>query len=125
MNNLFLCLYEDNFKPVKHVATIMCEQDQSLGKSIYYDIDNGNILTRYFEISIKKGKKTETMIMQDSPYEYDLSQTPYLPIYNKENTNETINKEILKLIKEKLAFTQNEIKKINEYRFGHNKKRYW
>lgn len=126
MDNLFLCLYEDIFKPVKHIATIMYEQDQSIGKSIYYDINNGNILTRYFEISIKRGKKRETMIMQDSPYGYDLSQTPYLPVQNKKNIDETISKEALKLIKEKLTFTQDEIKKLNEYRFGYkNKKRYW
>lgn len=126
MNNLFLCLYEDNYKPIKLIATTMYEHDTSIGKSIYYDINNGNILTRYFEITIKRGKKVETMIMQDTPYGYDLSVISHLPVRNNENTDEIISKKVLETIKEKLIFTSNEIEKLNDYRFGYkSKKRYW
>lgn len=124
MNNFFLCKFKDSYKPILLITTIFYEGDENIGKSLYYDIDNGNILTRYFEISTKRGKKTETMIMQDSPYEYDLSETPYLQYKNNNlPTNEISDKELLEKVKNKLTFTPDEIKKLNEYRFGKTKKR--
>lgn len=119
MNNFFLCKFNDAYKPILLITTVFYEGDESIGKSLYYDMDNGNILTRYFEISIKRGKKTETMIMQDSPYEYDLSETPYLHYKNNEMIMKKIpDKELLEKVKSKLLFTTSEIKKLNEYRFG-------
>ena len=119
MNNFFLCKFNDAYKPILLITTVFYEGDESIGKSLYYDMDNGNILTRYFEISIKRGKKTETMIMQDSPNEYDLSETPYLHYKNNEMIMKKIpDKELLEKVKSKLLFTTSEIKKLNEYRFG-------
>lgn len=119
MNNFFLCKFNDAYKPILLITNVFYEGDESIGKSLYYDMDNGNILTRYFEISIKRGKKTETMIMQDSPYEYDLSETPYLHYKNNEMIMKKIpDKELLEKVKSKLLFTTSEIKKLNEYRFG-------
>ena len=119
MNNFFLCKFNDAYKPILLITTVFYEGDESIGKSLYYDMDNGNILTRYFEISIKRGKKTETMIMQDSPYEYDLSETPYLHYKNNEMIMKKIpDKELLEKVKSKLLFTTSEIKKLNEYRVG-------
>lgn len=119
MNNLFLCKFKESYKPILLITTVFYEGDESIGKSLYYDIDNGNILIRYFEISTKRGKKIEKMIMQDSPYEYDLSETPYLHYKNNNLTiNEIFDNELLEDIKDKLTFTPNEIKKFNEYRFG-------
>ena len=63
------------------------------------------------------------MVMQDAPYEYDLSEILCLPNNNKFNITEISNKELLAEIKEKLTFTPNEIKRLNEYRFGITKKR--
>ena len=124
MNDFFLCKFKESYKPILLIATILYEGDESIGKSLYYDIDNGNILTRYFEISTKRGKKIEKMIMQDSPYEYDLSETPYLHYKNNNLTiNEISDKELLEKVKNKLTFTPNEIRKLNEYRFGKTKKR--
>lgn len=124
MNNFFLCKFKESYKPILLITTISYEGDESIGKSLYYDMDNGNILTRYFEISIKRGKKTETMIMQDSSYEYDLSETPYLHYKNNDMIMKEISiQELSEKIKDKLTFTSNEIKKLNEYRFGNNAKK--
>lgn len=123
MSSLFLCKCEGSLRPIQLITTMFYDKEPNIGKSLYYDFDNGNILTRYFEISIKKGKKLESMVMQDAPYEYDLSEILCLPNNNKFNITEISNKELLTEIKEKLAFTPNEIKKLNEYRFGITKKR--
>ena len=123
MSSLFLCKCEDSLRPIQLITTMFYDKEPNIGKSLYYDFDNGNILTRYFEISIKKGKKLESMVMQDAPYEYDLSEILCLPNNNKFNITEISNKELLTEIKEKLTFTPNEIKKLNEYRFGITKKR--
>ena len=123
MSSLFLCKCEGSLRPIQLITTMFYDKEPNIGKSLYYDFDNGNILTRYFEISIKKGKKLESMVMQDAPYEYDLSEILCLPNNNKFNITEISNKELLAEIKEKLTFTPNEIKKLNEYRFGITKKR--
>ena len=123
MSSLFLCKCEGSLRPIQLITTMFYDKEPNIGKSLYYDFDNGNILTRYFEISIKKGKKLESMVMQDAPYEYDLSEILCLPNNNKFNIAEISNKELLTEIKEKLTFTPNEIKKLNEYRFGITKKR--
>ncbi len=123
MSSLFLCKCEGSLRPIQLITTMFYDKEPNIGKSLYYDFDNGNILTRYFEISIKKGKKLESMVMQDAPYEYDLSEILCLPNNNKFNIAEISNKELLTEIKEKLTFTPNEIKRLNEYRFGITKKR--
>lgn len=123
MSSLFLCKCEGSLRPIQLITTMFYDKEPNIGKSLYYDFDNGNILTRYFEISIKKGKKLESMVMQDAPYEYDLSEILCLPNNNKFNITEISNKELLAEIKEKLTFTPNEIKRLNEYRFGITKKR--
>ena len=123
MSSLFLCKCEGSLRPIQLITTMFYNKEPNIGKSLYYDFDNGNILTRYFEISIKKGKKLESMVMQDAPYEYDLSEILCLPNNNKFNITEISNKELLAEIKEKLTFTPNEIKRLNEYRFGITKKR--
>ena len=123
MSSLFLCKCEGSLRPIQLITTMFYDKEHNIGKSLYYDFDNGNILTRYFEISIKKGKKLESMVMQDAPYEYDLSEILCLPNNNKFNIAEISNKELLTEIKEKLTFTPNEIKRLNEYRFGITKKR--
>lgn len=123
MGNLFLCRHEGSLRPIQLITTVFYDKNPNIGKSIYLDCYNGKIITRYFETSRKKGKLTEMMIMQDSPYGYDLSETPYLPCNDEDRFNNILCKEILKIIKEKLTFTPNEIKKINEYRFGTTKKR--
>lgn len=123
MSSLFLCKCEGSLRPIQLITTMFYDKKPNIGKSLYYDFDNGNILTRYFEISIKKGKKLESMVMQDAPYEYDLSEILCLPNNNKFNITEISNKELLAEIKEKLTFTPNEIKRLNEYRFGITKKR--
>ena len=124
MSNLFLCKFKDHYKPILLVATIYYEHNKNIGKSIYLDIDNNNIVTRYFKISLKNDKRNETMIMQDAPYEYDLSETTYLPYNTKEEIFITGSiEQLIEKIKEKLTFTPNEIKKLNEYRFGTTKKR--
>lgn len=123
MSSLFLCKCEGSLRPIQLITTMFYDKEPNIGKSLYYDFDNGNILTRYFEISIKKGKKLESMVMQDAPYEYDLSEILCLPNNNKFNIAEISNKELLTEIKEKLTFTSNEIKRLNEYRFGITKKR--
>ena len=123
MCSLFLCKCEGSLRPIQLITTMFYDKEPNIGKSLYYDFDNGNILTRYFEISIKKGKKLESMVMQDAPYEYDLSEILCLPNNNKFNIAEISNKELLTEIKEKLTFTPNGIKRLNEYRFGITKKR--
>lgn len=123
MSSLFLCKCEGSLRPIQLITTMFYDKEPNIGKSLYYDFDNGNILTRYFEISIKKGKKIESMVMQDAPYEYDLSEIVCLSDNHKFNITEISNKELLTEIKEKLTFTPNEIKKLNEYRFGTTKKR--
>ncbi len=123
MSSLFLCKCEGSLRPIQLITTMFYDKEPNIGKSLYYDFDNGNILTRYFEISIKKGKKLESMVMQDAPYEYDLSEILCLPNNNKFNIAEISNKELLTEIKEKLTFTPNGIKRLNEYRFGITKKR--
>ena len=123
MSSLFLCKCEGSLRPIQLITTMFYDKEPNIGKSLYYDFDNGNILTRYFEISIKKGKKLESMVMQDAPYEYDLREILCIPNNNKFNITEISNKELLTEIKEKLTFTSNEIKRLNEYRFGITKKR--
>ena len=72
-NNLYLCKYLDEYRVIQLINTIYYNEE--LGKQLFFDQKTNNLLVRYFKI-IGKGKGAYPMlIMQDTPAEYDLSET--------------------------------------------------
>ncbi len=70
---LYLCKYLDEYRVIQLIDTIFYNEE--LGKQLFFDSKENNLLVRYFKI-IGKGKGSYPMlIMQDTPPEYDLSET--------------------------------------------------
>ena len=71
--NLYLCKYLDDDRVIQLINTIFYNEE--LGKQLFFDKETNNLLVRYFKIIGKAKCAYPMLIMQDTPAEYDLSET--------------------------------------------------
>lgn len=112
--NIYLCKYLNNNRPIQLIKIVYCDELPGIGKQLYFDPNNKKLLIRYFEMDGTGKNAYPMLIMQDTPLEYDLSETPFLNTYGIECDVKKIEHLLGNDLFIKSVFTKDEIKRLKE-----------
>lgn len=112
--SLYLCKYLDNYRTIQLIRIVYCDKMPNVGKQLYFDPNNKKLLIRYFEMYGNGKNAYPMLLMQDTPQEYDLSETPFSNSCGKEMDLSQIESILGNELPVKSIFTEEEIEQLKE-----------